>query len=370
MRLLVIEDEKRLAQNLAELLRRQGYTVDVSSDGVSGCDNASTDLYDLILLDAMLPGMDGFTLLRKLRAGGHAVPVLMLTARSDLSDRVQGLDCGADYYLTKPFEPEELLACVRSLLRRGGGDARTDDAITLRAICGWSRGPFSCPAGSGRLRLSRREYDMLELLLRSQGRVVPKEQLLLKVWGYDSDAEDNNVEVYISFLRRKLTHLHSAVTDPHPADGGVFPGGGGMIRRLRWKIVAINMAMVTAVLLAVFVGVLVSSRAAVERTVNQRLMQVVQTGRYDASLPGEESAAPALWRTCTPAAPCACPAAAITSWMTRMPWRRSSPPAWSRGIPPASCGAIICGISGPTAPCIPALPSPTPPRRTPPSGRW
>ena len=129
MRLLVIEDEKRLARNLAELLRRQGYTVDISSDGVSGYDNASTDLYDLILLDAMLPGMDGFSLLRKLRAGGHAVPVLMLTARSDLSDRVQGLDCGADYYLTKPFEPEELLACVRSLLRRGG--------------------PFSCPAGSG-----------------------------------------------------------------------------------------------------------------------------------------------------------------------------------------------------------------------------
>ena len=131
MRLLVIEDEKRLARNLEELLRRQGYTVDISSDGVSGYDNASTDLYDLILLDAMLPGMDGFTLLRKLRAGGHAVPVLMLTARSDLSDRVQGLDCGADYYLTKPFEPEELLACVRSLLRRGGGYARTDDAITF-----------------------------------------------------------------------------------------------------------------------------------------------------------------------------------------------------------------------------------------------
>ena len=201
MRLLVIEDEKRLARNLAELLRRQGYTVDVSSDGVSGYDNASTDLYDLILLDAMLPGMDGFTLLRKLRAGGHAVPVLMLTARSDLSDRVQGLDCGADYYLTKPFEPEELLACVRSLLRRGGGDARTDDAIT-----------FGDLRLEPSLRLSRREYDMLELLLRSQGRVVPKEQLLLKVWGYDSDAEDNNVEVYISFLRRKLTHLHSAVT--------------------------------------------------------------------------------------------------------------------------------------------------------------
>ena len=211
MRLLVIEDEKRLARNLAELLRRQGYTVDVSSDGVSGYDNASTDLYDLILLDAMLPGMDGFSLLRKLRAGGHAVPVLMLTARSDLSDRVQGLDCGADYYLTKPFEPEELLACVRSLLRRGGGDARTDDAITFGDLR-LEPGTFQLSCGERSLRLSRREYDMLELLLRSQGRVVPKEQLLLKVWGYDSDAEDNNVEVYISFLRRKLTHLHSAVT--------------------------------------------------------------------------------------------------------------------------------------------------------------
>ena len=152
MRLLVIEDEKRLARNLAELLRRQGYTVDVSSDGVSGYDNASTDLYDLILLDAMLPGMDGFTLLRKLRAGGHAVPVLMLTARSDLSDRVQGLDCGADYYLTKPFEPEELLACVRSLLRRGGGDARTDDAITFGDLRPRGAGP---PAKGGKEHQAR-----------------------------------------------------------------------------------------------------------------------------------------------------------------------------------------------------------------------
>ena len=148
---------------------------------------------------------------RKLRAGGHAVPVLMLTARSDVADRVQGLDCGADYYLTKPFEPDELLACVRSLLRRGGGEAKTDDAIAFGDLR-LEPGTFQLSCGERSLRLSRREYDMLELLLRSQGRVVPKEQLLLKVWGYDSDAEDNNVEVYISFLRRKLTHLHSAVS--------------------------------------------------------------------------------------------------------------------------------------------------------------
>ena len=210
MRILVVEDEARLAQTLAELLHRQGYTADISGDGLSGLDNAASDIYDLVVLDAMLPGMDGFSLRQQLRAGGDTVPVLMLTARSDVSDKVYGLDCGADYYLTKPFEPEELLACVRSLLRRGGGDARTDDAITFGDLR-LEPGTFQLSCGERSLRLSRREYDMLELLLRSQGRVVPKEQLLLKVWGYDSDAEDNNVEVYISFLRRKLEHLHSAV---------------------------------------------------------------------------------------------------------------------------------------------------------------
>ena len=210
MRILIVEDEKRLADTLAELLHRRGYAVDVSYDGVSGLDNARSGIYDLVLLDAMLPELDGFSLLQQLRAGGETVPVLMLTARSDLSDRVRGLDCGADYYLTKPFETEELLACIRSLLRRGGGDARTDDAITFGDLR-LEPGTFQLSCGERSLRLSRREYDMLELLLRSQGRVVPKEQLLLKVWGYDSDAEDNNVEVYISFLRRKLAHLRSRV---------------------------------------------------------------------------------------------------------------------------------------------------------------
>ena len=209
MRLLVIEDEKRLARNLAELLRRQGYTVDVSSDGVSGYDNASTDLYDLILLDAMLPGMDGFTLLRKLRAGGHAVPVLMLTARSDLSDRVQGLDCGADYYLTKPFEPKELLACIRALTRRQP-ELRQTDALKYGDLR-LEKTSFTLSCGERSVRLSRKEFDMMEMLMLNQKLVITKEKLLLKGWGYESDAEDNNVEVYISFLRKKLDHLHSQV---------------------------------------------------------------------------------------------------------------------------------------------------------------
>ena len=122
MRILIVEDEKRLAGTLQELLHRQGYTADVCYDGISGLDNARSDIYDLLVLDAMLPGMDGFTLLRQLRQRGSRLPVLMLTARSELNDRVRGLDAGADYYLTKPFEPEELLACIRSLLRRGGED--------------------------------------------------------------------------------------------------------------------------------------------------------------------------------------------------------------------------------------------------------
>ena len=209
MRILIVEDERRLASALAELLHRRGYTVDVSYDGVAGLDNARSGIYDLVLLDAMLPELDGFSLLQQLRAGGSTVPVLMLTARSDLQDRVRGLDCGADYYLTKPFETEELLACIRSLLRRGGETADSDE--TRFGDLRLHMATFLLECGERSVRLSRREYDLMELLMKNGSQIVSKEQLLLKVWGYDSDAEDNNVEVYISFLRRKLTHLHSRV---------------------------------------------------------------------------------------------------------------------------------------------------------------
>ena len=210
MRILIIEDEVRLAGTLADLLRRQGYAADTCHDGLTGLDNAASGIYDLVILDAMLPGLDGFSLLQQLRAGGSAVPVLMLTARSDSADKVRGLDSGADYYLTKPFDAQELLACVRLLLRRSGGESRTDDAIT----CGDLRlepGTFLLHCAARSVRLSRKEYDMMELLMRNQKLIVTKERLLLKVWGYDTNAEDNNVEVYISFLRRKLAHLRSGV---------------------------------------------------------------------------------------------------------------------------------------------------------------
>ena len=211
MRILIVEDEKRLASTLAELLHRQGYTADVCNDGISGLDNARSGIYDLLVLDAMLPGMDGFTLLRELRSGGSSLPVLMLTARSELSDRVRGLDCGADYYLTKPFESEELLACIRSLLRRSGEEVSADAGETVFGDLTLRQSTFLLRCGEREVRLSRREYDLMELLMKNGSQIVTKEQLILKVWGYDSAAEDNNVEVYISFLRRKLAHLQSSV---------------------------------------------------------------------------------------------------------------------------------------------------------------
>ena len=209
MRILIVEDEARLADTLRRVLHREGYLADVSLDGAAGLDNALSGIYDLVVLDVMLPKIDGLTVLRTLRAQGSCVPVLLLTARSELHDRVAGLDSGADYYLTKPFESEELLACVRALLRRSGDDSAAT-ALQWEDLS-LEQSSFTLRCGDRSVPLSRKEYDMMALLLQNGAQVVTKEQLLLKVWGYDTAAEDNNAEVYISFLRRKLTHLHSRV---------------------------------------------------------------------------------------------------------------------------------------------------------------
>ena len=211
MRILVVEDEKRLAGTLADLLHRQGYTVDVSNDGVSGLDNALSGIYDLVVLDVMLPGMDGFELLRRLRAAPatRSIPVVMATARGAEYDKIQALDLGADYYLTKPFEPKELLACIRALTRRQP-ELRQTDALKYGDLR-LEKTSFTLSCGERSVRLSRKEFDMMEMLMLNQKLVITKEKLLLKVWGYESDAEDNNVEVYISFLRKKLDYLHSKV---------------------------------------------------------------------------------------------------------------------------------------------------------------
>ena len=209
MRILIVEDEVRLADTLQDLLEIEGYTADTRHDGESGLDEALTGIYDVILLDVMLPRLDGFSVLRRLREAGSAVPVLMLTARSEVSDKVQGLDQGADYYLTKPFEPRELLACVRALARRQP-ELRNTDMLEFGDLK-LEKSAFTLSRGERSVRLSRKGFDMMELLMLNRNLVLTKEKLLLKIWGYESDAEDNNVEVYISFLRKKLDHLHSQV---------------------------------------------------------------------------------------------------------------------------------------------------------------
>ena len=209
MRVLVIEDETRLAATLRDLLEMDGYTADVCHDGEAGLDNALSGIYDVVLLDVMLPKLDGFTVLRRLREAGNAVPVLMLTARSEVSDKVEGLDRGADYYLTKPFDPKELLACVRALARRQP-ELRNTGILEFGGLR-LDKNSFTLSCGERSVRLSRKEFDICELLMLNRNLVLTKESLLLKIWGYESNAEDNNVEVYISFLRKKLAHIQARV---------------------------------------------------------------------------------------------------------------------------------------------------------------
>lgn len=210
MRILIVEDEKRLARTIGDLLEAQHYTVDLCYDGESGLDNAMSGIYDAMILDVMLPRIDGLTVARRLREANVTLPVLMLTARSGLEDKVSGLDSGADYYLTKPFANEELLACLRALLRKNKGGALDNRLHFGDLTLELSNCLLSC--GSHSVRLSRKEFDIMSLLMSQGDQVVPKETLILKVWGYESDAEDNNVEVYISFLRKKLNHLKSNVS--------------------------------------------------------------------------------------------------------------------------------------------------------------
>lgn len=209
MRVLVIEDEARLADTIRDLLELNGYTADVRHDGISGLDEALTGIYDVCLLDVMLPKLNGFDVLRRLRESGSALPILLLTAKSELEDRVEGLDSGADYYLTKPFEPKELLACVRALTRRQPELRKTD--VMEYGDLSLDKSTFTLQCADRSVRLSRKEYDMMELLMLNRERVLTKETLLVKVWGYETDAELNSVEVYVSFLRKKLEHLRSHV---------------------------------------------------------------------------------------------------------------------------------------------------------------
>lgn len=207
MKILVIEDEKPLADSIRALLEKRGFDVECIYDGVNGAEYAQLGIYDLLILDVMMPGMDGFQLAKSVRARRCATPILMLTARSGLEDRIQGLNAGADYYLTKPFDTRELLACINALLRRQG---RQVDELTLGNTA-LELGSCTLVCGAQSVRLSAKEFDVMRFLLQARDSISPKETILAKVWGYDSNAVENHVEVYVGFLRKKLHSIGSNI---------------------------------------------------------------------------------------------------------------------------------------------------------------
>ena len=210
MRILLVEDEKALSSAVCQVLRREQFTVDPVYTGTDGYDYAQSDIYDAIVLDVMLPGMDGFAVLKKLRSEGIRTPVCMLTARAGLEDRVRGLESGADYYLPKPFQMAELVACLRAITRR------REEAPVMELAFGdvqlnQQEAKLIHRATGQEVKLGAREYQLMELFLRNSGQTLPKETIFDRVWGYESEADVSAVEVYISFLRKKLAFIGSNV---------------------------------------------------------------------------------------------------------------------------------------------------------------
>ena len=208
MRILVVEDERRLSDALAQILREEKYMVDAVYTGTDGLAYAESGIYDVIVLDVMLPGLNGFEVVSALRRKKVVTPVLMLTARGEVTDKIKGLDSGADDYMTKPFSPGELLARIRVLSRRKG-EVILDEVCFADLLFRLSSMELFCSQTNKKIGLSFRESEMIKLLIGAQGAIVSKEDLITKIWGYDSDATDNNVEAYISFLRKKLSHIGS-----------------------------------------------------------------------------------------------------------------------------------------------------------------
>ena len=208
MNILLVEDEQQLSDVLKTLLEQQRYAVDAVYDGISGEEYALSDIYDLMILDIMLPGQNGLVVLEKIRKAGISVPVLLLTARADVEDKIKGLDLGADDYLTKPFSTGELLARVRAMTRRKGdfvGDELTYHNTTL------SKNTYKLTCGDNSVKLGKKEFQIIEMMMQNERQIIPKERFVEKIWGFDSEAEYNTVEVYISFIRKKLTAIGSGM---------------------------------------------------------------------------------------------------------------------------------------------------------------
>lgn len=206
MNILIIEDEPQLSEVLATLMRQNHFLVDAVLDGITGEEYALTGIYDIIIMDIMLPEKSGLDIVRSLRSQNMNIPILILTAKSELSDKIAGLDSGADDYLTKPFSSGELMARIRALTRRQGeytGDVLVYQATTL------NKNTHEISCGGNSIKLGQKEYQILEILMLNASRIIPKELFIEKIWGYDTDAEYNAIEVYISFIRKKLALIHS-----------------------------------------------------------------------------------------------------------------------------------------------------------------
>ncbi len=207
MKVLIIEDEKLLADSIRSVLERKGFEAECVYDGENGAEYAELGIYDLLILDVMMPKMNGYQVAREVRAKRCGTPILMLTARSELEDRIEGLNAGADYYLTKPFDIRELLACINALLRRQGPQV---DQLTMGNTA-LDLGACTLSCGAKYVRLSAKEFDVMRFLLQAQSSIISKEVILARVWGYDSEAVENHVEVYVGFLRKKLRSIGSNI---------------------------------------------------------------------------------------------------------------------------------------------------------------
>lgn len=208
MRLLLAEDEQALSKALTAILERNNYSVDAVFDGQAALEYLESDNYDGVILDIMMPKKDGITVLRELRSRGSRVPVLLLTAKSEIDDKVLGLDAGANDYLTKPFHSRELLARIRAMTRT---QTVQPDAVFQLGNITLNRATFVLSSPTGSFRLSNKEFQMMELLMANPRSLISSERFLEKIWGYDSETEINVVWVYISYLRKKLTALHANI---------------------------------------------------------------------------------------------------------------------------------------------------------------
>lgn len=208
MKILIIEDEVLLADSLKTMLESKGFDVEAIYDGKEGEEYALLGIYDLLILDVMLPSINGYKLAQNVRSKKICTPILMLTAKSALEDRIEGLNAGADYYLTKPFDQRELLACINALLRRQGN--QINELSFGNTILDLDTSMLIC--GNESIRLSAKEFDVMRLLLQNPAHNISKENILAYVWGYDSNAVENHVEVYVGFLRKKLNSINSNIS--------------------------------------------------------------------------------------------------------------------------------------------------------------